>query len=73
MKRKTNQYERALLKKLSPLVKFNELAYVYVQMRAPYMSPNGFPTELVPVSEMMEKISSDWHLVLRPQPEPKNG
>lgn len=70
MKSKKNVYEAALLKKLRPLIKFDGLAKVFVLMRAPYMSPSGFPTELVPASEILEKIKADWHIVLR---ESKNG
>ena len=67
-----NSYQKALLKKIAPLEKFNQLAHVFILMRAPYMGPNGFPTELVPAEKIADRLTSEWSIVTR-QPEEKNG
>ena len=67
---KTNRYQKALLKKIAPLDKFNRLAHVFVLMQAPFMSPTGFPREMVPADKIAERLANEWIFVLK---EPKDA
>lgn len=64
-KKKQNHYEAALSKKVNAALELNKLCHVFILMRAPYMQPTGFPTELVPVDQFIDRIKSEWSIVLR--------
>ena len=57
---------------MAPLTKLNATYHLFVLMQANYLSPTGYPRELVPFEKVAERLAGGtWAIVKRSDAPPK--